>query len=127
MRQRSSALDDVQDIPEAEYQDRDHQTHHQERDRLLARHCLDVLNHVYSSLMAALVEGYAERSHDTRRRERMWPTGVVLPRSSTLRRGAGWLEQRRAPPRALLSFRGGLSRALSAIAADRRLAAPFVE
>ena len=36
-------------------------------------------------------------------------------------------EQRRAPPRALLSFKRGLSEVLSAIAADRRLAAPFVE
>ena len=36
----AAALDDVQDIPEAEYQDRDHQNHHKERDRLLAHHCL---------------------------------------------------------------------------------------
>jgi hypothetical protein len=50
---RTSALDDVQDVPEPKYQDRDHQTHHEERDRLLAHHCLDVLNHVYSSLIVA--------------------------------------------------------------------------
>ena len=42
----SVALDDVQDIPRAEYQDRDHEKHHNKRDGFVADHFLDVLTHI---------------------------------------------------------------------------------
>jgi hypothetical protein len=74
----ASALDDVQKVPEAEYQDCDQQTHHQERNRLLAHHRLNVFNHVYSSQGAALAEGYAGQALGTRSRNRRG-RAVLLP------------------------------------------------